>query len=576
MEKKEYIIAIDLGDSNIVVAVGSAAEGGRVNIHYIMSRPSSGVSSGQIVNIESAVRTIQSALQELEDATGIKVLEAYAGISGEFIYSTSHTDHVFVPDHKYGVTKQVVDALYERMKNVMVSEDRIIMERIPQRYVINDTTEVDNPVGVFGSPLSSTFNFISSKKDLFDRLDMALRRLNITPRRIFSNAVVVGDALLSEDEKEDGVVVVDIGGELTDISIYHRKVLRYISTIPMGAKLINDDIRTLTIPKQYIEPLKLRYGYALSKNTPQDVNVIIKGRSKHDQREIAIYNLAAVIEARARDIVELVSKEITDSGFVDKVPYGIVLTGGSAQLRGLDELFREITDMEVRVAEPEEVVSPKTRQQITSSADSTVVGLLLHGLKHGPCAVELGEPKIVEKAVETPPEPQVVTPPVAPVVPAAPVAQPPVVQPPVQPSQRVIPTPVQPGQRVIHPPVQPPVPPVQPGQRIVQPPVTPPVVPPVVNQNDEEEKKDLAQEFINPTVEGSEAPHTINSHLGEFGNLNDTSEINNSDEFDDDEPVANEPEKPKRRIIKILSNLASGTNKWVNKVNTHFDVDEEV
>ncbi len=395
VENKDYIVAIDLGDSNIVVGVASPAEGGRINIEHILTMPSEGVSAGQIMNIDLAVKTIRTALERLRETSGIEVKEAYVGISGEFIYCTSHTDHVFVPDHKNGVTQQVVDALFERMGNVMVSEDRYIMERIPQRYVINDTTEVDNPVGVFGSPLSSTFNFISSDNIPLSRIDMALRRLNIIPRRTFSNAVVVGDAVLSPDEKEEGVVVVDLGGDLTDISIYHHNVVRYISTIPIGAKAFNNDIRSLAFPDRYIEQLKLKYGCALSKHAPQDVSVVIKGRSRHEQREIAIYNLAAVIEARARDIAELVSKEISDSGFADRVPYGIVLTGGSAQLRYLDELFREVTGLEVRVAEAEDVISPPTRTKITSSADSTVVGLLLHGLKYGPCAVEVGEPTAV-------------------------------------------------------------------------------------------------------------------------------------------------------------------------------------
>ncbi len=402
MENKEYIVAVDLGDSNIVVAVGSKAEGDRINIDHILSRPSEGVSAGQIVNIDEAIKSIKGALDELRDTTGLEAKEVYAGISGEFIYCTSHTDHVFVPDHKNGVTQQVVEALFERMSNVMVSEDRYIMERIPQRYVINDTTEVDNPVGVFGSPLSSTFNFISSDNVPLRRLDMALRRLDITPRRTFSNAVVVGDAVLSPDEKEEGVVVIDLGGELTDIAIYYHNVVRYISTIPLGAKTFNNDIRTLMIPERHIEALKLKYGCALSRNAPQDLSVIIKGRSKHDQREIAVYNLAAVIEARGRDIAELVGNEIADSGFSDKIPYGIVLTGGSAQLRGLGELFSEVTGLEVRVAEAEDVISPPTRTKITSSADSTVVGLLLHGLRYGACEVVIGEPTVVAPPQRSP------------------------------------------------------------------------------------------------------------------------------------------------------------------------------
>ncbi len=557
MENKDYIVAVDLGDSNIVVAVGSAAEGGRINIDHILSHPSEGVSAGQIVNIDLAIKTIKGALDELRDTTGLDVKEVYAGISGEFIYCTSHTDHVFVPDHKNGVTQQVVEALFERMSNVMVAEDRYIMERIPQRYVINDTTEVDNPVGVFGSPLSSTFNFISSDNVPLGRLDMALRRLNITPRRTFSNAVVVGEAVLSPDEKEEGVVVVDIGGELTDIAIYNHNVMRYISTIPIGAKAFNNDIRTLTIPERHIEALKLKYGCALSKNAPQDLSVVIKGRSKHDQREIAVYNLAAVIEARARDIAELVSREISDSGFADRVPYGIVLTGGSAQLRGLGELFREVTGYEVRVAEAEDVISPQTRTKITSSADSTAVGILMHGLKYGACEVVVGEPiappvqhvarPIEPQAPQSQPTPKAEAPraataaepaqPHAPrtlytpaaeqVTPIAPrsVAEP---QPQVQPQPQV-------ARRVVAPvtPVAP-----RPAERVVVAP-TPMPTAPIAPAEPEE------QELVEPQEEQQQQHQSI------------------------------EEVKPKRRMLKIFNSFAEGANNLVKSVNTRFDVNED-
>ncbi len=537
MENKDYIVAIDLGDSNIVVAVGSPAEGGRINIEHILSHPAEGVSAGQITNIDLAVKSIKGVLEELRDTTGIEVKEAYAGISGEFIYCTSHTDHVYVPDHKNGVTQQVVEALFERMGNVMVSEDRIIMERIPQRYVINDTSEVDNPVGVFGSPLSSTFNFISSDSIPLGRLDMAMTRLNIGLRRTFSNAVVVGDAVLSPDEKEEGVVVIDLGGELTDIAIYNRNIVRYISTIPIGAKAINSDIKTLTIPERHIEPLKLKYGCALTKNAPKDFNVIIKGRSKLDQREIAVYNLSAVIEARARDIAELVAKEIADSGFADKIPYGIVLTGGSAQLRSLDELFREVTGLEVRVAEAEDVISPPTRTKITSSADSTAVGLLLHGLKYGPCQVNISEPKTVPTT-----RPFVnlseSSNPFAPVIDAEPVTPNPISVPssPAAPKPVATPTPA-------------PEQPAAPRTIYAPPSATPPA--PV--------KAVEVEPTPAPTPTPAPAPAAVEPEQRE----------------PEQEEETQEP-KPKRRILKLFSSLTSSANTFADSINSRFDVDDEV
>ncbi|MFI3286501.1 MAG: cell division protein FtsA [Rikenellaceae bacterium] len=600
MEKRDYIVAIDLGDSNIVVAVGTPAAGGRINIEYILSRPSAGVSAGQIMNIDSAIKTIKGALSDLKDQSGIEVEEAYVGISGEFIYCSSHTDHVFVPDHRNGVTQQVVDALFERMGNVLMAEDRIIMERIPQRYVINDTTEVENPVGVFGSPLSSTFNFISSDNVPLGRIDMALRRLQITPRRTFSNAVVVGDAVLSSDEKEEGVVVVDLGGELTDIAIYYRNVVRYISTIPMGAKTINNDIRTLTIPERYIEPLKLKYGCALSRKAPQDLNVIIKGRTKHDQREIAVYNLAAVIEARVRDIAELVTKEIADSSFEEKVPYGIVLTGGSAQLRYIDELFREVTGMEVRVAEAEDVISPQTRSMITSSADSTVVGLLLHGLKYGACKVKLGEPKfvpkpevILEKEV-TPPEviPEVEIP-VTEGTPQSPVVVTLDAEPAVQPEQRVVPPVVKITESLSV--VEPPQRESEEAEReerrkeersreeqeerrreVAREEEAREEIAKEEEEPQEEPQEEDASAVSNPEGESiaPEAPVSITSNIGEGSATPPTAQEPPIQTKREKRP-SGEP-KPGSRFGDIFNKLAKGATTWVNKMNTIIDVDEEV
>ncbi len=397
MEKKNYIVAIDLGVSNIVIAVATPVvadseqsehsgasrrgDGALLNIEYITSIPSEGFIAGKIDNIELAAKSISLAVAKVREELGLEIFEIYAGVSGESIYCTGYTDHVFVPDSTNGVTQQDVNALFDRMRNVQVSDGKYIMERIPQNYVVDDTRDVKNPVGTFGSRLSSTFNFIISDNTPMQRVEMALRRQNIKLRKLFSNAVVVGDAVLTPDEKEEGVAVVDIGGGLTNVAIYYRNVVRYISTIPIGANTINDDIRTLMIPERYIEKLKVRYGCAIAKDAP-DTKIVISGRTKRETKEVIAYNLAVVIESRVKDIAEFVKREIKESGYEGKLPYGIVLTGGSAQLRKIDELFRQSTQMDVRIAEAEDVISTESREKITSSADSTVVGLLLHGLKH--------------------------------------------------------------------------------------------------------------------------------------------------------------------------------------------------
>ena len=185
----------------------------------------------------------------------------------------------------------------------------------------------------------------------------------------------------------DNAGVVDIGGGVTDVAVYYRNVPRYIATIPMGAGAINNDIRTLGILERHVDSLKRKFGSAVAELAPENKMVSVKGRTAKETKDILLHNLAVVIESRARDIAEYVAQEIRDSGFGDKLAYGIVLTGGSAQLQHIDELFRRVTGMEVRIGTAEEAVDETSREKVASPAYSTAVGLLLRGAAHGDCAV---------------------------------------------------------------------------------------------------------------------------------------------------------------------------------------------
>ena len=334
MEKKNYIVAIDLGSSNVVVAVAERDAEGRPVVRSIVSKPS------------------------------------YTGISGDFVRCARHTDHVFTSDPQNGVNRTDVEALFDRMRNVQAPDDETIMERIPQNYLVDENQEVADPVGSFGKRLASTFNFILCAKTPIERLNLALRRLGIRSLGMYANALVTGAAVLSADEKEEGAAVVNIGGGVTDVAVYYRNVPRYIATIPMGAGAI-----------------KRKFGSAVAELAPENKMVSVKGRTAKETKDILLHNLAVVIESRARDIAEYVAQEIRDSGFGDKLAYGIVLTGGSAQLQHIDELFRRVTGMEVRIGTAEEAVDETSREKVASPAYSTAVGLLLRGAAHGDCAV---------------------------------------------------------------------------------------------------------------------------------------------------------------------------------------------
>lgn len=402
MERKNYTVAVDLGSSSVVVAVGEVREDGRMQVAAVVSKPVEGVNAGRIDNIELVSRAIREAVSEVEAQLGIRITEAYAGISGDFVRCARHTDHVYVSDPETGVSQKDVDALFDRMRNVQAPDDETIMERIPQNYMVDDNQEVKNPVGSFGKKLSSTFNFILCHKMPVQRLDMALKRLSIKMLGVFADALATPEALLLPEEKEEGVAVVDLGAGVTDVTVYYRNVVRYTVSIPMGASAINRDIRTMGVPEKHVESLKRRYGSAVAELAPEDKLIRVNGRTAREAKDILLRNLATVIEARATDIAEFVQQEIKDSGYASKLAYGIVLTGGSAQLKDLDELFRRVTEMDVRVAVPDVGLAEESREIVADPAYATAAGILLKGAAQGACAVvEFASPAAPAASAQT-------------------------------------------------------------------------------------------------------------------------------------------------------------------------------
>lgn len=431
MERKSYITAVDLGSSNVVVAVATREEGGALALKALVSKPVQGVRAGQIDNIEQVGQAVVAAFAEAGAEAGIRITEAYAGISGEFVRCARHTDYVFVANPQNGVSEQDVKSLFDRMRNLQAPEKEVIMEHIPQNYLVDDNQEVLNPIGSFGRKLSSTFNFVLCSTTPMERIEMALKRAGVELAGVLPNTLAVSEAVLTPDEKEEGVAVVDIGGGVTDVTVYYRNVVRYVASIPIGATSINHDIRTMGVPERYIESLKQKYGSAVAERVSEEKLIRVTGRTARESRDILLKNLATVIESRAMDIVDFVKEELKISGYADRLAYGLVLTGGSANLKELDELFRIGTKLDVRVAAPEVGLAEASLEMAADPTYATVVGLLLKGAersKGGTAYVPDARP--LQRPAATPatsaPQPQ----------PAMPAAQPaPATQPQPQPAQ---------------------------------------------------------------------------------------------------------------------------------------------
>lgn len=379
VERKCYISAVDMGSSNVVVAVAERLNDGSLALRALASKPlkAGDVVAGQIENINQVGEAVIAAFEEAGAAANIRITEAYAGVSGEFVRCARHTDYVFVANPQNGVSEQDVQNLFDRMRNLQAPEKEVIMEHIPQNYMIDDKKEVLHPNGSFGRKLSSTFNFVLCATTPMERIGLAFKRAGVELAEVLPNVLSVGESVLNEDEKEEGVAVVDLGAEVTDVTVYHGGVVRYVASIPIGANVINQDIRAMGVPERYVESLKQKYGSAVAERVPEEKLVRVTGRTARITHDILLRNLATVIESRVMDIVEFVNDELKISGYRDRLGYGIVLTGGSANLTDVDELFREATQMDVRVAIPETGLTEASLAATEDPCYATVVGLLM-------------------------------------------------------------------------------------------------------------------------------------------------------------------------------------------------------
>ena len=408
MDKRSYVIAVDVGSSNVVVAVGTVAEGGVLNIETVVSEPTEGVSAGMVDNSKSVGMALRRARERAEKDAGITITDAYVGISGRFVRSARYTDHVFVEDVDNCISQRDVNALMERMRNVKAADGEVIMDLFPISYRGDTGAEMKNPVGCYSKQLSSTYNFILCEHMAKDRLRRVFLDAGIKIKGMFANGAVVADSVVSTDEKEEGVAVVDIGGGVTDVAIYYGGALRHVVSIPIGGSAVNGDIRAYGIPEKQVEKLKTRYGSAVVALTPDDI--IQVRSSSRSLKSILRLNLAAVIEARLTDIAEYVWNEIREAGFAKKLSAGIVLTGGGAALKNADELFHRVTGQDVRVACAEMGVATESLEKVASPAFTLAVSILIDGAQVGPCPVgnvRAEEPerkpvRAVEKTAENP------------------------------------------------------------------------------------------------------------------------------------------------------------------------------
>lgn len=374
MENGDYKVAIDLGTNTVAAVVGTRGEDGKVRIIDCEISPVEGMVRSEIKNVELVAQCIKRVVEAIEQRQQISIRDAFTGISGQHIRCVKYPYYVFVGNDNE-ISSEDVQKLNESMANVQAPDGETIIQIIPQSYIV-DGEETMSPVGAFGNKLEAVFNFVLGDNNAVNRVKRALQKVELRQAGIFLNAVASAEAVLTQDEKEEGVAVVDLGGGTTDVTVFYKNSVRHIGIVPMGGNSINKDIRAYGILERHAENLKIRYGSAMRDQVKSETLIRTPGRMS---KEISQLNLAAIIEARMLDIIDLTMAEIKASGCQDKLAAGVVLTGGAAQMKDLDLLFKSYTGLDVRVAVPEAVLEEGSCDAALNPALSTAVGLLLKG-----------------------------------------------------------------------------------------------------------------------------------------------------------------------------------------------------
>jgi cell division protein FtsA len=378
MAKKEFISAIDIGTTKIVALIARKTEDGKFEILGMGNAPSSGVKRGVVVHIDETVSAIGLAKEQAEEQAGYRMGEVYVGIAGQHIKSMKNRNSKYLDNEE--ITQEDVTYLHDQMARTPLEPGEEILHVIPQSYIVDSETDVSKPVGMSGRMLEANFHLVIGKVASARNISKCIERVELKVKKMILEPLASATAVLTADEREAGVVLVDIGGGTTDVAVYYNDVVRHTAVIPFGGNVITNDIKEgCSILLRQAESLKVQFGSAMGDTAADDKVVTIPGISGRDAREISFKNLAYIIQARMEEILDSVSYEIENSGYAEKVSAGIVITGGGAMLKGLPQLIKYKTGYDVRVGYPSQFLVPESDEKITQPQYSTGIGLIVEG-----------------------------------------------------------------------------------------------------------------------------------------------------------------------------------------------------
>ena len=373
---KRLIVGLDIGTSKVVALVGEIKEDDEIEVIGIGTHPSRGLKKGVVVNIESTVQSIQRAVEEAELMAGCEIHSVFAGIAGSHISSLNSHGIVAIKDRE--VSAIDVERVIDAARAVAIPADQKILHILPQEYIFDKQEGIHQPVGMSGVRLEAKVHMVTGAVSAAQNIVKCVRRCGLEVEDLILEQLASSYSVLSDDEKELGVCLVDIGGGTTDIAVFTDGAIRHTSVIPIAGDQVTNDIAVaLRTPTQHAEEIKLKYGCALTQLAAPEETIEVPSIGERPPRRLSRQTLAEVIEPRYEELLMLIQAELRRSGFENLVAGGIVLTGGSAKVEGLVELAEEIFHIPVRLGHPQYVSG--MAEVVSNPIHATGVGLLLFG-----------------------------------------------------------------------------------------------------------------------------------------------------------------------------------------------------
>lgn len=387
MEKENIAVGLDIGTTKIVAMVGKKNEYGKIEILGVGKTKSLGLHRGVVVNIVQTTNSIKDAILQAESASGYKIKSVVVGIAGQHIRSMQHKDYLIrsKSDAEDVITEADIDQLVSQVEGLALLPGEEVIHVLPQEFTIDGQDGIKEPIGMSGSRIEADFHVVVGQASSIRNVARCVKDAGVELAGLTLEPLASSDSVLSQEEKEAGVALIDIGGGTTDLAIFKDGIIRHTAVVPFGGNVITEDIREgCTIIERQAESLKVRYGSAWPGENKDNEIVSIPGIRNNEAREITLKNLSLIIHARVMEIIEQVFQQIKEYGHEEprrKLIAGIVLTGGGAQLKHIKQLVEYVTGMDTRIGFPNEHLAGNTKEDISNPLYATAVGLMIESLK---------------------------------------------------------------------------------------------------------------------------------------------------------------------------------------------------